>query len=393
MAFPSSRYPVVLSPNSGPPPSSNAEQRPEDRVRNFISQLLETTVDELMKPNGRPFILLKRRSNRGDYFINPHNAALEAREEDKAIMYSWPGDSAYEAWRFTVSIRVLGVIADALRNNITTSKRDIYYSDPIYFGSQRVVDTLVDDIAYTIGVDRAALHVTAAAKGLMAGDFSLALKLGNILDIGAASEDFLIPDAEGVDEIIIFDIRWVLIVEKEASYLSQIDTKPLSYFLKGRKRNHHNRYPDINTRAFIRLLSETKSFMQDTPHLYALVDSDPDGMAIMSTYKYGSMTQAHENARLNVSGICWLGLRTSDVVAGADPQGDEALMPLSVRDRQKAVAILRNNPVFAEDGPEPQWRTELQQMLMLNLKAETEVLYDRDQGLEGWIDQQIRKYL
>ncbi|KAJ9227149.1 hypothetical protein DTO027B5_843 [Paecilomyces variotii] len=360
MAFPSSCYPVVLSPSSNPPPSSNAEQQPEDRVRNFISQLLETTVDELMKPNGRPFILLKRRSNRGDYFINPHNAALEAREEDKAIMYSWPGDSAYEAWRFTVSIRVLGVIADALRNNITTSKRDIYYSDPIYFGSQRVVDTLVDDIAYTIGVDRAALHVTAAAKGLMAGDFSLTLKLGNILDIGAASE---------------------------------IDTKPLSYFLKGRKRNHYNCYPDINTRAFIRLLSETKSFMQDTPRLYALVDSDPDGMAIMSTYKYGSMTQAHENARLNVSGICWLGLRTSDVVAGADPQGDEALMPLSVRDRQKAVAILRNNPVFSEDGPEPQWRTELQQMLMLNLKAETEVLYDRDLGLEGWIDQQIRKYL
>lgn len=45
------------------------------------------------------------------------------------------------------------------------SLRDIYYSDPIYFGSQRVVDTLVDDIAYTIGVDRAALHVVGLCKG------------------------------------------------------------------------------------------------------------------------------------------------------------------------------------------------------------------------------------
>lgn len=43
--------------------------------------------------------------------------------------------------------------------------RDIYYSDPIYFGSQRVVDTLVDDIAYTIGVSRAALHVVCSRKG------------------------------------------------------------------------------------------------------------------------------------------------------------------------------------------------------------------------------------
>lgn len=40
--------------------------------------------------------------------------------------------------------------------------RDIYYNDPALFGSQRVVDRLVDDLAYTIGVDRAALHVVCA---------------------------------------------------------------------------------------------------------------------------------------------------------------------------------------------------------------------------------------
>lgn len=133
--------------------------------------------------------------------------------------------------------------------------------------------------------------------------------------------------------------------------------------------------------------------MHDRPRFCALVDSDPDGMAIMATYKYGSMKQAHDNARLNVPGIHWLGLRTSDVVSGADPHGDEALMPLSMRDRKKAIAVLKNNPVFAEDGPESRWRSELQQMLMLNLKAETELLYDRDGGIEGWIDQRIGKCL
>lgn len=79
------------------------EQRSEDRVRNFINQLLESTIDELMKPDGRPFIQLKRRSNRGDFFINPENAALESRGEDSPITYSWPGDNAYEAWRFSMS--------------------------------------------------------------------------------------------------------------------------------------------------------------------------------------------------------------------------------------------------------------------------------------------------
>lgn len=90
-------------------------------------------------------------------------------------------------------------------------------------------------------------------------------------------------------------------------------------------------------------------------------------MAIMSTYKYGSMAHAHDNEKLNVSKLCWLGLRTSDVIGGADSFGDEAFIRLSLRDRKKAVAMLSNNPVWAEDGPEQEWRAELQQMLMLNL--------------------------
>lgn len=40
--------------------------------------------------------------------------------------------------------------------------RDIYYNDPACFGSQRVVDMVIDDIAHTIGVDRAALNVVRA---------------------------------------------------------------------------------------------------------------------------------------------------------------------------------------------------------------------------------------
>lgn len=37
--------------------------------------------------------------------------------------------------------------------------RDIYYIDPAYFKSQSTIDSIIDDIAYTIGVDRVALNV------------------------------------------------------------------------------------------------------------------------------------------------------------------------------------------------------------------------------------------
>lgn len=124
------------------------------------------------------------------------------------------------------------------------------------------------------------------------------------------------------------------------------------------------------------------------PRFYGLVDSDPDGMAIMATYKYGSMAHTHENRRLNVPGLQWLGLRSTDVAAVPDLQGDDTSIRLTARDRRKAAAMLKNNPACAADGPEQEWRAELQRMLMLNVKAEIEILYERD-GLETWIDQKM----
>lgn len=84
-------------------------------------------------------------------------------------------------WLFiAVAIRIIAAIAEAVQSGLVVSKRymeitqasfelgetnhgafnrDIYYNDPACFGSQRVVDMVVDDIAHTIGMDRAALNV------------------------------------------------------------------------------------------------------------------------------------------------------------------------------------------------------------------------------------------
>jgi meiotic recombination protein SPO11 len=45
--------------------------------------------------------------------------------------------------------------------------------------------------------------------------------------------------------------------------------------------------------------------------------------------------------------------------------------------------------VCAEDGPEPAWRDELQKMLMLNIKAEMQVLENLPGGIALWLEQQI----
>lgn len=51
--------------------------------------------------------------------------------------------------------------------------------------------------------------------------------------------------------------------------------------------------------------------------------------------------------------------------------------------------MLHNSPVWASDGPELQWRVELQRMLFLNAKAEIEILYECSGGLEGWIERRM----
>lgn len=139
-------------------------------------------------------------------------------------------------------------------------------------------------------------------------------------------------------------------------------------------------FPDIKT-----------TLPPSSPRFFALVDGDPDGLAIMSTYKYGSMSHAHESARLNAPKLEWLGTSISDVVSEKNKLDNDDWVSISLtpRDSKKIQSMLSNNPVFAEDGPQPDWRAELQTMMLLNMKVETEVLYGMDGGLEEWMDLKI----
>ena len=125
------------------------------------------------------------------------------------------------------------------------------------------------------------------------------------------------------------------------------------------------------------------------PPIYALVDGDPDGMAIMSTYKYGSISLSHENARLAVPQLVWLGLKTSDLFADIDLTAvEDQVLQLTARDRKKAADMLKS-PLFAEDGPEKEWRRELQMMLVLNTKAEIQILSEGGNGLQQYLTRKL----
>ena len=127
-----------------------------------------------------------------------------------------------------------------------------------------------------------------------------------------------------------------------------------------------------------------------------MVDFDPDGISIMSTYKHGSLTLSHENANLRCPIIRWLGVKSGDLdfresTTAAPRAGEEdvkGLLRLTKRDRKKASKMLGQG-ICEEYGVEQEWRRELQVMLLLNVKVEMEILSQQEGGVEGWVEDRL----
>ncbi|EEP78946.1 conserved hypothetical protein [Uncinocarpus reesii 1704] len=212
---------------TGECPGASANSHDEDKVKQFLEAQLSSVVDELSKPDGRPSLTLKRRPTRANCSLNVATGALQANGHGRecVVTYSWPGKTAREAWAFGVVVRILGHISEAIHGQFVASKRDIYYLDPAYFGSQRLVDTYIDDIAYTIGVGRPALHV-----------------------------GILIPRVDEIAELDLSGVRWVLVIEKEAVFHRLVTSNyHKSSTAGGGMLITGKGYPDLSTRAFLRL--------------------------------------------------------------------------------------------------------------------------------------------
>ncbi|KAK4565817.1 endodeoxyribonuclease [Recurvomyces mirabilis] len=291
---------------------------------------------------------------------------------------SFPGKTEDVAWRFTIVMRILELIHSSLCTGITISKRDIYYRDPALFGNQRHVDRYVDDIAFTFGVPRSALNVTAMAKGLVAGAVSFSRRDGSTVTTSADREGLLVPSLKDILSVDLTSAKWVIVIEKEASFRSsaassfwdRLSSEGVLITGKG--------YPDLATRALLHCFctpSPQNGFA--SPPCFALVDYDPDGLAIMSVYKHGSIALAHESAELKVPQLRWLGLRNEHMTFTAtDAHASQALLTLSTRDRAKARRMLERgtDPI---DGPPTEGdevSAALRVMLMLNIKAELQLL-------------------
>ncbi|KAK5166596.1 endodeoxyribonuclease [Saxophila tyrrhenica] len=335
-----------------------------DRIEEVFERVLEasSTKDELA-------IELQRRPR-------TNRPVLGHRPDAGRGHVRFPGKTAEEAWRFTVVVRILELIHETLRTGAVISKRDVYYRDPALFGSQTQVDRYVDDIAYTFSVPRASLNIAAAAKGLLAGAVSFCRRDGSICSASTDREGMLIAALRELLSCDVSKVKWILVIEKEATFRSiaasefwdTVATDGVIVTGKG--------YPDIATRAMVRYMSTPSpqnGFM--APPVYGLVDHDPDGLAILSVYKSGSIALAHEGEDLLVPRLQWLGLRREQFLAEENLLiPNQALLTLTTRDRRRAIKML-------ERCDDPGMRTALQSMLVMHTKAELQILDSNPGGM------------
>ncbi|KAK6442181.1 endodeoxyribonuclease [Oleoguttula sp. CCFEE 5521] len=358
--------------------------RREPDVLTSIELIFENLLDVLLSERGEMNITLKHRSRRPArrQTLASHNIA-ESIEVERLLCF--PGRSETEAWRFTlpnvttvaVVTRILELVHEALRNETVLSKRDIYYRDPALFNKQSTVDRYVDDIAYTFGVPRSALNVTAVAKGLILGAATFIRRDGSSLCAAADAEGILVPPMCDILSVSLSNVAWILVIEKEATFRSiaaspywqQNGGQGILVTAKG--------YPDLATRALLRFLTTPaprNGFA--SPPVYGLVDFDPDGLAIFTNYNHGSAKLSNEHAGLKLPGMRWLGLRSSTLAYAEDTQASQYLLPLTPRDRKRARLML-DWVVLAEEA---EIRQEMQKLLMLGYKAELQLL---DASLDG----------
>ncbi|KAI0342034.1 DNA topoisomerase IV, alpha subunit [Trametopsis cervina] len=261
-------------------------------------------------------------------------------------------------------LRVMDLMHEALCNDTPTTKRDMFYKDVALFGSQAVVDKLVDDIAATLNVARWDLNVRASAKGLFCGS-GLAIHLHNTDVVrGNNLEGALIPPSEDISRFEVDgNLSWVLIVEKEAVFQTLCHLNFVNYpalpgpglIITGKG------YPDVATRQLVASLA--RNLPRSVP-IVAVVDGDPYGIDILSVYKYGSSSMSYQDD-LDAPRIRWGGIMASELSALGVPKQD--LIPITKHDEKKAIAMLKRAYIPRR------WRKEIQYMLFTRRKAEIEI--------------------
>ncbi|XP_065858362.1 meiotic recombination protein SPO11-2 isoform X1 [Euphorbia lathyris] len=293
-------------------------------------------------------------------------------------------------------VRVWKVMEECFQNLVQekrVTQRELFYrllcTSPEYFSSQLQVNRTIQglfpvfspclfiffidriqshgvfiwttDVVSLLRCSRYSLGIMASSRGLLAGRLLLQEPNQDALDCTeCGSSGYAISgDLNLLDKLLMkTDARYIIVVEKHAIFQRLAEDRIFNQIpsilitAKG--------YPDIATRFLLHRMS--RSF-PELPIL-GLVDWNPAGLAILCTFKFGSIGMGLEAYRYACN-VKWLGVRGDDLQLIPE----ESLVPLKPRDLQIAKSLMSS-----EIMPESH-KDELALMVESGKRAEIEALF------------------
>eukprot|EP00960_Hanusia_phi_P006442 184576-Hanusia_phi.AAC.4 len=240
--------------------------------------------------------------------------------------------------------------------------------NPIFFMLMES-DTAIELLARMCNVPRFQLNIVSYSKGLVYGALIMKDLEGNI--IHCKSGPTTLPSFSHEmrvlsSELLIDQAHALFVVEKECIFRRLCD--------------------DVQTRILLSRLSK----MHPNLPIYGISDWDPDGIEIILTYVFGSRSREHEKEFLRCSTMRWLGLHSNDIKTFGVPKA--LRLELSSRDRAR-ISRMCERKVTGDDNQSssnllpckvikehPQWKNELEEMLIQDSKYEIECLNAVSQG-------------
>lgn len=204
-----------------------------------------------------------------------------------------------QAKSLLMHVKLMVIVNELLSSGKMATKREIYYQNERFFGTQTHLDTALDRLARTFQVPRDDLAIVAGSKGLVFGP-----SLGLDGDVSVAKPTCIPTD---IGQITISDSRFILVVEKEAIFNSVVqDYTYLSGLLGPFILVTGKGYPCMATRRLV-------ARIPDTIPAYGLVDYDPYGLEIAHMYRVGSEALPSDAHLLACPRLQYIGVTFGDI--------------------------------------------------------------------------------
>ncbi|VDD92225.1 unnamed protein product [Enterobius vermicularis] len=230
---------------------------------------------------------------------------------------------------FTFVTRALSQIYSLLISETLATKRDLFYEQKDLYGVQRNLDQSIPKICRLLHADRISNNVLAAGRGVLMGDLKLKDN-DSVLDCSLAP---VLINHVSKNAFLNCEARFVLVVEKDAIFQKLVQEGFFPLFSPAVLVTARG-YPDLATRQLLKLLSN----LYHIP-IYGLMDSDPHGIEIALTYKYGSRKRQYDIGDCSLPNFQWVGLSRTEI--SRYPVPDDKFLYINEQEDKKILTLCR----------------------------------------------------